>query len=806
MGIVLRVGKCIEQSDRECAKQVGAFDARVHKFNAASAARNQEQLTVAKRKQNRKQKLTVATRKKNRDRGREFTSSAIKAMRFAASPQEYHSCLARRFKSYTATVSNVKPGMAMAHHARQQRCANNIIEGVQRPDFIDARQLGSVLAARATPPRAFTANSAANIFAGTRKREPNPIEECRAAANWGNAVVNAMLCALHALQKSLGDAAVALDASPTPGVRGESVDNYPCDQRGAAGAVGVPAQVGSDRKERGAAKHGRKGKTAALMRDRCALESSRPEPVSLAIQRYFEVEDVENGNFIKALRKINLSGLTGLRCRFESVLGECDTFRVVDRRLENGIRIRVPADVGSRRAGNRHGCQAGDSMGGLTIKGVLREAVALQTSALAGGGDLRESMSDEGEAKYGSVTLALDASSDCGADLTDDDCDVDSAVDVDAGDASAPGQSKSTAPRPEGACSISAAEDAFSPGLSDNAPSLTALSKQWEAEGVERLRVEDCALEAGGLALLGRVLERLGVGAAACPAEGSAASAEDDEAYGEGFDLFGGAPEEGDAASAAGPAEAAAVATSKVPRAATDGCGLRSLGIVDCPGASSDAWSPFWRLLPPTLTELDLSGNALGDHAVGALCGALRPSGATLQLSLRSNRCKDVARLCGLVACGRLGALDLTDNSLNDKSAAQLAEALPSPAAVLRVLALSRNRRLTSAGLAGLAAQLPASPLRALRLDGTGLCDALDLGGLEAALPRCALDELRVDGTRLSDAGARRLLLAAQRSPGVRAVTVDEGGERLRWQRCAGPAGVLLAGLLPGAGAGAASA
>eukprot|EP00438_Fugacium_kawagutii_P013317 Skav206497 [mRNA] locus=scaffold1128:189962:194201:+ [translate_table: standard] len=95
---------------------------------------------------------------------------------------------------------------------------------------------------------------------------------------------------------------------------------------------------------------------------------------------------------------------------------------------------------------------------------------------------------------------------------------------------------------------------------------------------------------------------------------------------------------------------------------------LETLAILRCPGPSSDAWSPLWQGLPRTLTQLDISENGLNDHAVAALCGALRLGGLRLvSLNLRGNRCKDVQRLADLLSRGQVEMLDLAENTLNDR-------------------------------------------------------------------------------------------------------------------------------------------
>lgn len=94
---------------------------------------------------------------------------------------------------------------------------------------------------------------------------------------------------------------------------------------------------------------------------------------------------------------------------------------------------------------------------------------------------------------------------------------------------------------------------------------------------------------------------------------------------------------------------------------------LKSLQILRCPGPSSDAWSPLWQSLPTSLTELDISENSLSDHAVAALCGALRQRSMRLTyLTLQGNRCKDVQRLADLISRGGVEILDLAENLLNE--------------------------------------------------------------------------------------------------------------------------------------------
>lgn len=223
---------------------------------------------------------------------------------------------------------------------------------------------------------------------------------------------------------------------------------------------------------------------------------------------------------------------------------------------------------------------------------------------------------------------------------------------------------------------------------------------------------------------------------------------------------------------------------------------LQALALTSCSSSASEAWSPFWRALPLHLTSLDLTGNGLNDRAVSALCGALPLNSPLEDLKLAGNRCKDIDRLCGLLAAGRLRSLDLAENTLNDKSAAQLSTALSSSSAALRHLSLAGNRRLSAAGLHSLIAQLPRSPLRSLVLDRT--CLGSDGGAqLAEVLASCTyLETLSVVEAGLSSSCSRELLEAAQATPGVRRMTTVEGGQSLLWRRCTSPSELLgFAGL-----------
>lgn len=225
---------------------------------------------------------------------------------------------------------------------------------------------------------------------------------------------------------------------------------------------------------------------------------------------------------------------------------------------------------------------------------------------------------------------------------------------------------------------------------------------------------------------------------------------------------------------------------------ASGGSMLRTLAIVNCSGPPAEAWSALWRHLPAGLCELNLSGNALSDHAVSSLCGALRNQGSPpRRLTLSSNRCKDIERLCGLVSISGVEELDLSDNYLNNTSAVQLSEVLSSSASTLWRLILSHNRRLSSIGLAELAEVLPRSRLQHLALDGTSLCDE-GAEVLATVLPNCCLSHIQIERAMVSDRGVERLLAATQGLPAYCELTFDEPCGCMPWVQCASPDDVLL--------------
>ncbi|XP_074948643.1 NACHT, LRR and PYD domains-containing protein 6 [Phalacrocorax aristotelis] len=145
------------------------------------------------------------------------------------------------------------------------------------------------------------------------------------------------------------------------------------------------------------------------------------------------------------------------------------------------------------------------------------------------------------------------------------------------------------------------------------------------------------------------------------------------------------------------------------------------------------------------LEELDLSDNPLEDRGMQELCGAL---GCNMQ-KLRLWRCRLTEASCGALAAvlrasPSLKELHLSDNELGDGGVRRLSEGLRDPACQLQTLRLWRCH-LTEASCGALAAVLRASPsLKELHLGENELGDG-GVRRLSEGLrdPACQLQTLR---------------------------------------------------------------
>ncbi|NXS75723.1 NAL12 protein, partial [Pandion haliaetus] len=159
----------------------------------------------------------------------------------------------------------------------------------------------------------------------------------------------------------------------------------------------------------------------------------------------------------------------------------------------------------------------------------------------------------------------------------------------------------------------------------------------------------------------------------------------------------------------------------------------------------------------PSLAQLDLSDNPLEDSGMRELCGALAGPGCSMQ-KLWLWQCRLTEASCGalaavLAASPSLTELHLGNNELGDGGARRLCEGLRDPACRLRMLRLWQCR-LTEASCGALAAVLAASPsLTELHLGDNELGD----GGVRRLCeglrdPACRLQTLSLWQCRLSGA------------------------------------------------------
>ncbi|XP_075609234.1 NACHT, LRR and PYD domains-containing protein 6 [Balearica regulorum gibbericeps] len=159
----------------------------------------------------------------------------------------------------------------------------------------------------------------------------------------------------------------------------------------------------------------------------------------------------------------------------------------------------------------------------------------------------------------------------------------------------------------------------------------------------------------------------------------------------------------------------------------------------------------------PSLVQLDLSDNPLEDGGVQELCRALAGPGRSLEklwlwrCRLTEASCRTLAAV--LPASPSLKELHLGENELGDRGVRRLSKGLQDPACRLQILRLWRCR-LTKASCRTLAAVLPASPsLKELHLGGNELGDR-GVRRLSKGLqdPACRLQILSLWQCRLAGA------------------------------------------------------
>ncbi|XP_069089568.1 uncharacterized protein [Pleurodeles waltl] len=164
----------------------------------------------------------------------------------------------------------------------------------------------------------------------------------------------------------------------------------------------------------------------------------------------------------------------------------------------------------------------------------------------------------------------------------------------------------------------------------------------------------------------------------------------------------------------------------------------------------------------PSLTELELSDNVLGDVAARLLCEALKRPGCRVQklgigeCSLTGSCCRDLASL--LSTCESLRELDLSDNELKDCGVKQLCEGLTHHGCKIRKLEIMRCS-LTGSSCEFIATALLVNrSLEELDLTSNELGDS-GVRHLSEGLrhPDCSLQKLRIINCSLTGSCCQEL-------------------------------------------------
>ncbi|KAM7108566.1 NACHT, LRR and PYD domains-containing protein 6 [Ciconia maguari] len=227
-------------------------------------------------------------------------------------------------------------------------------------------------------------------------------------------------------------------------------------------------------------------------------------------------------------------------------------------------------------------------------------------------------------------------------------------------------------------------------------------------------------------------------------------------------------------------------------------CRLQTLRLGCCSltAASCEALAAVLGAVP-SLVQLDLSDNPLGDGGLRELCAALAGPGCSVQ-NLWLWRCRLTEASCGalaavLPASPSLTELHLGDNELGDGGVRRLSEGLRDPACRLQTLRLWRCR-LTEASCGALAAVLPASPsLTELHLGGNELGDG-GVRRLSEGLrdPACRLQTLSLWHCRLTGACCKDLCAVLSTRQSLECLDLSEndlgdGGAQLLCETLAHP-------------------
>ncbi|XP_072894538.1 NACHT, LRR and PYD domains-containing protein 3-like isoform X1 [Hemitrygon akajei] len=191
--------------------------------------------------------------------------------------------------------------------------------------------------------------------------------------------------------------------------------------------------------------------------------------------------------------------------------------------------------------------------------------------------------------------------------------------------------------------------------------------------------------------------------------------------------------------------------------------GLKDSGVEDLVSALSTN---------PSLTELDLSDNKLRDSGVKLLSAALRNPECKIQkLWLRDVDLKDSGAedlVSALSTKPSLTELNLSDNELGDSGVKLVSAALRNPECKIQKLWL-RDVDLTDSGAKDLVSALSTNPsLTELNLSDNKLGDS-GVKLVSAALrnPECKIQKLGLRGVGLTDSGAEDLVSALSTKPSL---------------------------------------
>lgn len=206
-------------------------------------------------------------------------------------------------------------------------------------------------------------------------------------------------------------------------------------------------------------------------------------------------------------------------------------------------------------------------------------------------------------------------------------------------------------------------------------------------------------------------------------------------------------------------------------------CRLRKLWLWEC-NITAEGCRDLCQVLraKQSLKALSLMLNRLGDEGAGLLCEALQEPTCQLEC-LWVKECSFTAACCpyfrSVLAQNKfLTELELSENNLGDSGVQELCQALSQPHTVLRVLGLG-DCNLTNSSCSNLASALLAChSLRELDLSNNGLGDPGILQLVEVLQqPTCALECLLLFDTYLSD-GMRDQLEALEREkPSLRIIS-----------------------------------